>query len=412
MKKLILPLTILILSSCGLPEGEVNTPSNDQAVLEFYTPKVETEPLFDELIQEFEADNPGVDIRQVVVPGGMTVLKTRMARGDVPDLFVTYPIEQDYVIRAEKGYLMDVTDEAFVLRVEPSIQERYLVDDRMYGVALTQNAVGVLYNKGHFEKLDLSVPKTWDEWLETMERLNASGHTPLIMPNGDVEQSGIFTMNFVANEFSEDYWQADAYEIEGNEEWQELSEKILSVLPYAQETASQDSYTQASGRFAREEGSMYVMGTWALPLIESINPSFDYGIFPFPADEQEEHPVLGGVDIGIAISSSTAHPEVAKAFLSFLTEEEQASRISNFEGSISTIQGVELSHPATSELQEQIQAGKAVNWPNHYWNGGTAAETDYRARTFQFLADQDIDGYLEDLEQMFERYQREAGEQP
>ncbi len=59
------------------------------------------------------------------------MLKTRMARGDVLDLFVAYPIEQDYVIRAQKGYLMDLTDEAFVSRVKPSIQKRYLVNDRM-----------------------------------------------------------------------------------------------------------------------------------------------------------------------------------------------------------------------------------------------------------------------------------------
>ncbi len=40
---------------------------------------------------------------------------------------------------------------------------------------------------------------------------------------------------------------------------------------------------------------MYVMRTWALPLIESINPSLDYGIFPFTANELEENLVLGGV---------------------------------------------------------------------------------------------------------------------
>lgn len=165
--------------------------------------KEETRPIFDQLILEFEARYPHIQIEQVIVPNGMSVLKNRMARGEAPDLFISYPLEQDYITRAKKGYLLDITRELFLDRIQPTIQQRYSVDGRMYGAAFTQNAVGVLYNKKLFRELNLAVPITWDEWVKTLETMKASGKTPLIMPKGEPEQTSIVTLNFVANAFPE-----------------------------------------------------------------------------------------------------------------------------------------------------------------------------------------------------------------
>ncbi|WP_167449549.1 ABC transporter substrate-binding protein [Halobacillus trueperi] len=399
--------SLLLLSSCDESEISMNQSYEEPVVLEFFTPKVETEEVFNQLIEKFEEQHPDIEVRQVVVPGGMTVLKTRIARGDTPDLFITYPIEQDYLTRARKGYVMDLTDEPFLSRLEPAIQERYLVDGRMYGAALTQNAVGVLYNKDHFKEAGLSTPDTWREWVEGMEQLKQKGYTPLLMPNKDVEQTSVFTLNLVADEFSASYWNKDKEDLAADNRWRESSKKILSVLSYSQPGSFEDGYYATNERFAKGEGTMLVMGTWALPLIERINPDLNYGIFPFPADDSASHNVLGGVDIGIAISSETPHPKEAKTFLSFLTEKEQASRLSSYEGSISTIKGVEVNRQEIEILHKKILSGQTVNWPNHYWDGGTEAEEEYRKLTLQFLIDQDINVYLNDLEEMFQRYEAE-----
>ncbi|ARI76324.1 ABC transporter substrate-binding protein [Halobacillus mangrovi] len=395
---------LLLLASCSGEDVSIESSQQEKVVVEFFTPKVETESIFNELIQEFEDNHSNIDIRQVVVPGGMTVLKTRLARGDAPDLFITYPIEQDYLIRARKGYLMDLTDEPFLKRIESSIQKRYLVDGRMYGAALTQNAVGVLYNKQHFDELNLSVPKTWSEWLAVMDELDKEGYTPLLMPNKDLEQTSVFTLNLVANQFSKNYWNQENYSIVNDRNWIKISEKILSVLSYTQENSFEDDYYETNKLFATGKGTMFVMGTWALPLIESVNPQLDYGIFPFPADDSKNHNVLGGVDIGIAISADTEYPEEAKAFLSFLTKKQQAEQLSSYEGSISAIEGVEVEREEVQALHHKILSDETVNWPNHYWDGGTEAEENYRKYTLQFLINKDIEAYLTNLESMFQQY--------
>ncbi|MEW5320813.1 extracellular solute-binding protein [Geobacillus thermoleovorans] len=404
-------LLLLCLVACS--QGDMTLikgkgDSREKIHLEFFSPKPETVAIFDELITKFERENPQVDIEQVVVPDGMAVLKTRIARGDVPDIFITYPIEQDYVLRAKKGYLMDLTHEPFIKSIEPTIQRRFLVDGKMYGMALTQNAVGVLYNKDIFKEMNLTIPKTWNEFIQVLEALKHSGKTPILMPNKDPAQTSVFNLNLIANEFESDYWEKvnkGKAKIYGDEKWINVCKKMLRVVSYAQRESFNEGYYETNENFAKGKGAMYIMGTWVLPEIERINPNLRYGIFPFPAtNDPKMNRVLGGVDIGIAISAATKHPQVAKKFLEFLVKKENAQKLVNFEGSISAIKGVQTNKKVVKPLEILIQKGKSVNWPNHYWVGGSWAESDFRNYSFQFFYDKDIGVYLRNLDNMFEYY--------
>lgn len=396
---------VLLLAACNRNQLNKSAVSQEKVKLEFFTPKTETEEIFDDLIQDFEEQHPSINVSQVIVPEGMRVLKTRIARGDTPDIFITYPIEQDYVIRAEKGYLLDITHEPFLNNILPNIQNRYEVNGKMYGVALTQNAVGVLYNKDHFQELNLMIPETWEEFVEVMEALKAAGKTPVLMPNKEANQTSIFNLNLVANAFDNHYWEQEDLAINGSPVWRDLSEKMLTVLSYTQFNSFEDDYYEVNSKFANGEGSMYIMGTWSLPWIEKYNPNLNFGIFPFPADNQpDDNQVLGGVDIGLAISADTDYQEEAKKFVEFLTRKENAQKLTDFEGSLSTVKGVQVNREESTLLNARIKAGRSVNWPNHYWAGGTAAEADFRRYTLQFYYDKNIDGYLNNLEQMFNQF--------
>ena len=394
-------LIILSLSGCYGSKSVQPIIKTEKVTLEFFSPKQETETIFNELIEDFERLNPTIDVQQVIVPESMTVLKARIARGDTPDIFITYPIEQDYKVRVQKGYLLDLSNEPFINNIQSTIQNRYLVNGKMYGVALTQNAVGVLYNKDDFKELNLSIPETWDSFVQVLEELNSNGKTALLMPNKDANQTSIFNLNLVANEFENRYWEQKEYSIVSDKKWREVSEKVLTVLSYAQPNSFNDGFFDVNQMFAKGEGSLYIMGTWAIRLIEEYNPDLNYGIFPFPATELKGSKVLGGVDIGLAISSDTKNPEEAKAFLEFLTKKENAQRLSDFEGSISAVKGVINSREEVRLIDEKIKNGKSVNWPNHYWAGGTASESDFRSYTAQFYYDKDLDTYLTNLENMF-----------
>jgi raffinose/stachyose/melibiose transport system substrate-binding protein len=373
-------------------------------VLEFFSVKEETRPIFNELIADFEARYPGIKINQVIAPNGMSVLKNRLARGDAPDLFISYPLEQDYITRARKGYMLDLSHEMFLDRIQPTIQQRYSIDGHMYGAAFTQNAVGVLYNKEHFNQFNLTIPSTWDEWIEVMETLEKAGKQPLVMANKEADQTSVLTLNFVANAFPPSYWKNPLH-LQNDPAWLEVNAKVETLLSYTRQESFSMSYSDANEAFANGKGSMYVMGTWALPMIERLKPDLNYGIFPVPvSNSPDENQVLSGVDIGISISSDTDYPKEAKLFLAFLTEQENAQSLSLYEGSISTIMGVQKIKESLAALEEKVEDGEAVNWPNHYWAGGTAAETEYRLLTQQYFYDRDQTTYLKKLEEMFQKY--------
>ncbi|WP_169907509.1 ABC transporter substrate-binding protein [Priestia abyssalis] len=401
----------LFLSACASGgKDSITSEEKEKKKLEFFHGKVETAKIFEELIEEFEKENPDIDIEHVYVPYGSTVLKTRIARGDIPDIFVTYPIEYDYLLRVEKGYLLDLTNEAFVRNIQPEIQNRYLVNGRMYGVALSQNAVGIIYNKDIFEELNLEIPRTWDKFIQTLETIKKAGKQPILMANKDPVQISVFNLNLVANEFDSKYWDKvnkEDINITNDKRWMRISKKMLQVLNYVQRDSFSADTDQVKKAFANGEGAMYIMGTWALPDLEELNSNLNYGIFPFPAtNDSKKNNVLGGVDAGFAISADTPYPEAAKRFLAFIVETENAQKFSDYEGSISAVKGVQMKKQEVKLIDQLVKQERVVNWPNHYWLGGTAAEDEFRKYSQQFFIDRNVSAYLENIEKMFSNYRQ------
>ncbi|MCL7745696.1 ABC transporter substrate-binding protein [Halalkalibacter alkaliphilus] len=405
-----LVIASLFLSACSTTGEEVQHETKKK-LIEFFQPKPEAVEFFNEMIDQFEMLHPDIEIEQVNVPDGMAVLKTRIARGNVPDIFITYPIEQDYVVRAEKGYLLDLTNENFIQQVDPEIQNRYLINEKMYGVALSQNAVGVIYNTHIFEELQLDIPQTWDEFLLTLELLEMEGKQPILIGNKELENISVFNLNFIANEFDSDYWNKlnqGKVTITNDPRWIEASEKMLQVLDYVQDNSFSYDSEAVIHAFIEGDAAMFVDGVWMLPRIEKLDPQLTYGIFPFPVtNDVESNNVLGGVDGGFAISADTNNPDEAKLFLEFLLTKENAQKFSDYEGNISAVKGVNMNKPEVNRLAEHVTMGKTVNWPNHHWAGGTAAEAEFRRISQQFFLDRDIDTFLEKLEIMFQNYRQQ-----
>lgn len=45
----------------------------------------------------------------------------------------------------------------------------------IYGVPFATNAAGVIYNTEKFEELGLEVPKTWDEFIDLLQKIQDAG---------------------------------------------------------------------------------------------------------------------------------------------------------------------------------------------------------------------------------------------
>ena len=58
-------------------------------------------------------------------------------------------------------------------------------EETIYGVPFATNASGVIYNTEKIEELGLEVPKTWDEFIDILQKIKDAGEQPLLMTYKD-----------------------------------------------------------------------------------------------------------------------------------------------------------------------------------------------------------------------------------
>ena len=118
-----------------------------------------------------------------------TVLKTRMAKNDMPDI-VAMGGDNNYTEVESAGMLVDLSSEDYISNIQESyLQMVYDVnkdkEEKAYGVPYATNASGVIYNVDKFKEYGIEIPKTWDEFIDVLEKLQDAGEQPLLMTYKD-----------------------------------------------------------------------------------------------------------------------------------------------------------------------------------------------------------------------------------
>ena len=87
--------------------------------LTFFTGKVETVDLLDEIIADFNAQSGGITVEQEYQNDASNIIKIKFASGEAPDIMTTY--EQEYV---DQGKYLDLSDmDEIWNRLIPSMKE-------------------------------------------------------------------------------------------------------------------------------------------------------------------------------------------------------------------------------------------------------------------------------------------------
>ena len=121
----------LSLSACS---NESSESSDGKVVIEYFNQKTEMVDTLEEIIEDFEAENPDIDVQMTSVPSAGTVLKTRMLAGDAPDVINIYPQNVDFKEWAGAGYFLDMTDASYLDNIKNDYEENYAVDGKIYSV--------------------------------------------------------------------------------------------------------------------------------------------------------------------------------------------------------------------------------------------------------------------------------------
>lgn len=401
MKRLFaLVLCAILALSCISAIAE----SGETVHLEFFNIKPEVVDILNTLIEKFEAENPGIDIEQTQVPDSTTVLQTRAATNNLPDILTYYATDPRYKEMAKNGMLADLTDEDIFSTIDPEMLVDTLYEGRSYILPISMNAAGVFYNVKIFEENNIEIPTTYEELIAVCQKLQEAGITPFVMHNMDWQSSTLWTMALlncvdhyeIANEA---IYNGEAL-VSDYPGFAESARQFLELNTYAQEDTLGTNYDQALDAFANGQAAMIIQGIWIIPSVKALNPEFEFSSFPLPAAEGGHMRIGYQNDLGLCISSTCADKEAALKFLQFMASEESAQYYADMDGSASYIKGVVSAVTESKPILSCFDDAENIGlWPDQLWATGVVDYVSSAAQ--QLIIDEDIDAFLATLQDLF-----------
>ncbi|MDQ1006790.1 raffinose/stachyose/melibiose transport system substrate-binding protein [Streptomyces sp. V4I23] len=361
-------LAAVLLSACGSPPQRQDEPVS----LDFFQFKPEAVETFDKLIADFEAEHPGIEVKQHHVPEPETAIRARLVKDNVPDV-ISLNGNSTFGELASAGVFYDFSREKAADEIVPGVQQVLsdlgtASEGEVNGLPFASNASGVLYNKGLFAKYGVEVPRTWDELIEAAKTFEEAGVIPFYGALKDAWTSLPPFNQLAANAVPPDaFWDA---RIQGRtsfaKEYPEVARKLAEIYRYTQKNTFSRDYNAANQAFARGEAAMYVQGSYALPPVKSFKPAFDIGLFPLPAgNDPGATRLVSGVDVALTMGRTPRHPKESMAFITYLMRPEVVSAYAEEQSAIPPLKGTAPSDPALRPLLPYVTDGRITGYPDH-----------------------------------------------
>jgi raffinose/stachyose/melibiose transport system substrate-binding protein len=200
-------------------------------------------------------------------------------------------------------------------------------DGNLYGLSQMGEIVGVFYNKSKVP----NPPATLAEFEESLAEAKRDGDIPIQFGNLD-KWPGIHEYETVLGQTTpKDEVRDFVFAREGatfdSPGFQEAAEKlqVWADNGYFTPDFNGTGYDPAWQRFAKGEGRYLIAGTWLVAdLADQMGEKA--GFMLMPGVEAGADPVaLGGESLPFAITSKSEHPDVAAAYIDFITDGDAAT---------------------------------------------------------------------------------------
>jgi raffinose/stachyose/melibiose transport system substrate-binding protein len=333
-----------------------------QVTLTFWSWRVEDVAAYEQLIAQFEAENPGIEVEYQAFESQTyaTLQTTALAAGEGPDIIHVRAYGAFEAI-AGPGYLLPLDDKVPALADFPPLAldgNRLRRDGLVYAVPFASQTIAIYYNVDIFEELGLELPETWDEFIATAQQIQAAGYIPI--GNGtatawmDEILMGAFAPNFYGPEFFGEIMAGETtFE---DERFVGALEKLLELRPYlAPQHQGVDNAT-AQNLFVNELAAMYVGGSFEIANFRRLNPDLNFSVLAPPVPVAGQTPLVSWwLDGGYAVNAASAHPDEAVRFANYLASREFGQMFSDLLANISPIPGVDSSDPLLARFIELNQ---------------------------------------------------------
>lgn len=383
--------------------------SDGKIEVEIVQYKPEAANYFKTVEEAFNASHDDIHLTISSPNDAMAILKTRFIREDYPDIIgIGGDINYSYFVDADiladiSGYEgMQEVNEGY-LDIAEALE--LVPVDGTYILPYAANAAGILYNREMFEAHGWQIPETWDEMLALCDEIAAEGILPFYFGFKDT-WTCLAPWNAMAVELapSDATKQVNKGLTTFSDEYGELAEKYLALLPYGPDDPFAYSYNDACTAFARGESAMYPIGSYAAPQILSVNPDLKMDSFVMPAsDEKEGRTLNSGIDLGFCVTADCKNKEAAYEVLNFLYADENLQKYIDAQTSVPCKKGSFTLSSLLDGMSEFIESGNMTDYQDHYY----PSEMSVDALLQTFLIEKDKDAFLKNFDTSWQRYNRD-----
>lgn len=274
-----------------------------------------------------------------------------------------------------------------------SADARVFGEGNLYGLPQMGEVVGVFYSRSKLSGLGLAVPKDWIEFDAALAKAKQAGETPLLLGNLDkwpaihvfgplqgatvpAEQVTALALGNAGASWKTPENEAAAATLQG---WVEQG--------YFNDGVNGADYDAVWQSMTAGEGVFLIGGSWlAADMAAAMGDDLGFFVLSSAAGRPA---TTGGTGVPFAVTSAAEHPDVAAAYLDFLTDDD-AMRVLAETGNLPVNRTAELAELAGGGLAEVFSEFGRVTG-----SGDVLPYLDYATPTFSDTLGNALQGLID-----------------
>lgn len=333
-----------------------------------------------------EKFNINIDLQNIPTNNYSATLKTKVAADDMPDIVSVHEITKAYsteTMTIDENTFADLSDLENVKDYNAEAIDNVRINGQLYYVPVSQNALGVLYNKEVFKEHGVEIPKTYNEFMKAMDTFKGEGVVPLAGSFSEAWSSQIIPFlafdNYVLGDQQE--IAKELYDSATNTSkmrWSDLGESSEKALGLIRKWIDEGYFTDdplgtdasvASQLLATGKAAMFITGNWQYSVAaEASEDPENIGFFPLPLNEEGEDIYIStSANEGMCINAKSEKVEAAKTALNYYLSADMQEAVMKDFGGVSTNTKVTSDDPFVQELSSAINDNVSV--PGGFFGG-------------------------------------------
>lgn len=289
----------------------------------------ENRDIFDELVAQFNQDNPDINLEALYIgqpDGQLPKIFAATVSGEAPDMLWFVPQITGELNKL--GVLLPLEDwfnnSEIKAEVDPAMLDSMTLNNHILSIPFATNNAAIFYRTDLFKQAGIKeIPQTWEELREVAKKLTQDTNN-----DGRIDQQGIF-LSLGKGEWTVFAWLPFIYsaggELINNNQPNLTTPEIVKALQLGADlVASNSAMLSAPERgyemdnFISGKVGMQLTGPWTLGQLAKLN--IDYDVFPIPV-LKEPAAVVGGENLFL-FKSNEERERASKKFFEYVLSEE------------------------------------------------------------------------------------------